>query len=866
MSFQLSLAAHYLWGRKLRSFLTTLAIVIGVAVIFGMGSVLPTMSKTFQRNILALSGQTDVTVTHKTGQAFAARALDKVQSVAGVSAIAGSISRPINLPPDFVLSVGKDSSVTRLTLVGVDPVAGPTVHDYTGIEGRFLKQGDGNVAVISKSLAEDLGMQLGDSLRVPTTEGVVKLEIVGLRPGMTLAGGDEVLITLVQAQKLLAMQGQLNLIEANLNTTDEAQRAAITAQIQEQLGKSYNLNALTGGSEIFASLSMAQAVFNGLGFLTLFMGAFIIFNTFRTIVAERRHDIGMLRAIGAGRGTIMGLIMSEGLVQGLVGTALGLVLGYFLASAVLAGAATISKQFLSVKLGAPVIEPAQLIVSIVMGIGVTLLAGLVPALSAGKVMPLEVLRPMAGDKSQRIGRGLTIAGAIMIVAALVGLFSGNFAVVALGGLLFLIGLIFVGPALVKPFARVLSGLVALAIARDGTAELAQGNVTRQPTRSAITASATMIGLAIVVGAGGLMWSMQGSLMDIFRKTMGSDFMLVPPSVAIWEGDVGATTILADKIRSVPGVGTVSTLRYAHSVLPTNSVRNGVRNGGRGTGEVEISVLGIDPPTYREVSGMDFTEGDPDQAYAALTAGRGIIINGILAVQAGIKAGDTVTLATPQGQLDYLVAAVGGDVLNMKVNTAYISQAMMREDFNTAEDIFVQINLAQGADADAVEARLETVVENYPQFRFVSTREYLAEFSTQFDAMFAGVYVLLALLSVPSLIAILNTLAIGVIERTREIGMLRAIGAARGQVRRMVVAEALLLAAIGTAFGILGGLYLSYLMVAGLSASGVFRMAFSFPLASILAAIAAGLIFGVLAALYPARRAAQMEIIKALRYE
>jgi putative ABC transport system permease protein len=179
---------------------------------------------------------------------------------------------------------------------------------------------------------------------------------------------------------------------------------------------------------------------------------------------------------------------------------------------------------------------------------------------------------------------------------------------------------------------------------------------------------------------------------------------------------------------------------------------------------------------------------------------------------------------------------------------------------------VQVNLAQGADAAAVEARLKTIVEDYPQFRFVSTRAYLGEFSTQFDAIFGGVYVLLALLSVPSLIAILNTLAIGVIERTREIGMLRAIGAARGQVRRMIVSEALILAAIGTAFGLLGGLYLSYLMVEGLSASGIFRMDYNFPLASILAAIAAGLIFGVLAALYPARQAARMEIIRALRYE
>jgi putative ABC transport system permease protein len=137
---------------------------------------------------------------------------------------------------------------------------------------------------------------------------------------------------------------------------------------------------------------------------------------------------------------------------------------------------------------------------------------------------------------------------------------------------------------------------------------------------------------------------------------------------------------------------------------------------------------------------------------------------------------------------------------------------------------------------------------------------------QYDAIFVGVYVLLAILSFPSLIAILNTLAIGVIERTREIGMLRAIGATRGQVWKTIVAEALLLASLGTALGILAGLYLSYVFVQGMAASGIFKMAYVFPLAGVLAAIAAGLIFGVLAALMPARQASQMEIIKALRYE
>ena len=258
-----------------------------------------------------------------------------------------------------------------------------------------------------------------------------------------------------------------------------------------------------------------------------------------------------------------------------------------------------------------------------------------------------------------------------------------------------------------------------------------------------------------------------------------------------------------------------------------------------------------------------TRGQPTRRW---TQGRNIIVNGILAAQAGLKLGDTVTLSTPQGQKDYQIVAVAGDVVNMKINTAYISQANLKADFNKSEDIFYQINLAQGADAAAVDERLKTIVADYPQFRLVATRQYLAEFSTQFDAIFAGVYVLLAVLSLPSLIAILNTLAIGVIERTREIGMLRAIGASRRQVRRMVIAEALLLAAIGTAFGLLAGLYLGYVMVVGLSASGIFKMEYTFPLRGVLAAIAAGLLFGALAALIPARQAAKMEIIQALRYE
>ncbi|MBI5052542.1 MAG: ABC transporter permease [Chloroflexi bacterium] len=856
MNLQLTLAARYLWGRKLRTFLTTFAIVIGVMVIFGMGIYLPSFMGAFEKSLLSASGQSDVMITHKTGESFSATTLNRIKSIKGVAVSAGSIERVINLPPNFY---GKGSTVTGLALVGIDPVVAPTLHDYRITQGRFLKQGDGNVAVISERLADSLGVKLNDTIKLPTTEGVVKLTIVGLLPGRAVVGNEQVLVTLAQAQKLLDAPGRINVIEVNLTTKDKAESEAIVNTIKAQLGNTYTLGGLSSGSEFLGAMQMGQVVFNLFGFLTLAMGGFIIFNTFRTIVAERRHDIGMLRAIGANRATIIGLVLTEGLVQGVIGTAIGIGLGYLMGVVITVGTSSIMKQFMNIELTV-VVEPSLVIVSIVLGVGVTLFAGLLPALSASRVTPIEALRPSLSEVMHRISRVATSVGAVMVVAAVLGLLSGNFALTSLGGFLFLIGLVLVAPFLVKPIANLFGILLALVFAREGTGELAQGNLTRQPSRAAITASATMIGLAIVVGAGGMMFSLTDTVKEMFSKSMGSDYLLLPPSIAIWKGDVGASESLKAKISAVPGVGIVSSLRYAQSSIQSVSLKTG-------TGDTAISVLGIDPVVYPKVSGMDFQKGNAQDAFSALAADeRNVIVNGILAGSANLKVGDVIPLATPTGQQDYRIVAIAGDVLSMKINTAYISQSNMKLDFNKSEDIFYQVNLAPGADPALADQWLNQIVADYPQFRLVVGREYAAEFLAQYDAMFVGIYVLLAVLSFPSLIAILNTLAIGVIERTREIGMLRAIGATRGQVRKTIVAEALLLASLGTALGILAGLYLSYVFVQGLSASGIFKMAYSFPFAGVLAATAAGLLFGVLAALLPSRQASNMEIVKALRYE
>lgn len=845
LRLQLTLAWRYLWGRKLRTALTTLAIVFGTMVIFGMGILLPTMLAAFQANVLAAAGQVDVTVTQKSGEAFARSTLSKVRAVPGVRVVAGSLSRTINIPAGYY---GR-AQLGALTLTGIDIDAAQALRSYPVKSGRFLRASDENAAVITAALAETLGLQLNQKLHLPTADGDVSLKIVGLLPARSRPGNEEVLVTLGEAQKLLALPNRINTIEANFDIADQAQRAAIEQNIQNALGDNYTLGGLSGGGELLAGLQTGRAAFSLFGFLALFMGGFIIFNTFRTIIAERRHDIGMLRAIGASRRTIIGLILAEGVLQGVLGTLIGMALGYGMGAGILYLMRSLWRDFLHLTIGEPVLEPGLFVQTILLGVGVTLLAGLLPALSASRVSPLEALRPAAPEQaSQRVTRG-TVAGVALLVLALLALFSRNARAASLGGLLFLIGLVLVAPVLVRPIAAFFSQVLALVVAREGTGELARSNVVRQPGRAAVTASATMVGLAIIVAMGGMVWSLSGGFLGTLQKSLGSDYLFIPPAVSVWGNNVGAKNGLADRLRATSGVAVVSTLRYAAATANGKS----------------LSLLGIDPAVYPKVSSLNFQEGDPATAYSELGRGRALMINGVFAAQTGLHAGDSVRLATPTGQQTYQIIAVASDYLNAKIQTAYISQANLQRDFRKNEDIFIQLNLTPNTSAATVEPKLKAILKDYPQFRLVSGKSFFDENKQVFDQTFLAMYALLGVLAAPSLIALLNTLAIGVIERTREIGMLRAIGATRRQVRQIVLAEALLLAVIGTAFGLLAGLYLGYVLILGLGSAG-YPVAYVFPSNGLIAATVVGLLLGVVAALLPARQAARMNIVRALRYE
>lgn len=851
MNLHLTLALRYLGGRKLRTALTTMAVMFGVLVIFGMNSMLPAIVQAFQANTMAAANEVDATVISKTGETFSSDVVGRVGAIDGVRVVSGSLERSISLPVDyFDRDPGLPDRVNALTVIGIEPDAARSISVFILTDGRFLEASDRRAAVITESLAEVAGVQVGDAIELPTPTGLAELTVVGLLPQRLMPGNEEVLMPLVEAQALFNLPDQINVVRANFDVVDTATRHQIEQNIQTRLGSGFSLGVLHQNEEILSNIRIAQVVFSLIGGLGLLMGAFIIFNTFRTVVAERRRDIGMLRSLGAERGTIAWMILTEGLVQGVVGTAAGLVLGYLIAQGALLAVTPILRQFINLQTPSVAIQPGLVILSIAAGVGITLLAVLLPATAASRVSPLEALRPEVGAMTLKraTGRGFWL-GVALIVLAILALFSDSLELVGLGSLLFIGGLLLVSPALVDPIARLFSALIALVFARDGTAALAQSNLARQPGRAAITASTIMISLAILVLAAGLLSSIQLTFTNMLRESLRSDFLLLPPTVTTWSMNSGAAPELSEQLQSVEGVDVVSTLRFAPTQI----------NG------VPIGLLGIDPDAYQRTSGLTFVEGDPDTAFQEMEDGRGIIVNGLLAAQAGLGIGDRVSALTVDGEVTYTVVGIANDFLNAKTNTGYISQASIASDFGSTEDVFFQINLTENADRAAVEAAFRNLIRAYPQFKLIEGQAYREQNLKLFKSMFAGMGVLVLFLAIPSLIAMVNTLAIGVIERRREIGILRAVGADRRQVSSIILIEAVILAAIGTAFGMLSGLYLGYSVISAVNAAGL-SVDYVFPGVGIVLGIAAGLLFGVAAAVIPARQAAGLQVVSALRYE
>jgi putative ABC transport system permease protein len=571
--------------------------------------------------------------------------------------------------------------------------------------------------------------------------------------------------------------------------------------------------------------------------IALLVAAFSIHNTFAIVAAQKARESALLRAIGATRSQVLGSVLLESLLVGVLATAAGLAVGVGLAAGLnaLLGASDVGLPVASLAIGA-----GSLVTGAVVGMAITVAAAITPALQSSRISPLAALRASAIEAS-RISRTRLALGGLAFAAG-VGLVGwgasgdGELSRVGLGALVAVVGFVLLGPLLARGAARVV-GLPGRLL-RGVTGQLAQENAVRNPRRTASTATALVIGMAVVCLFTVFGASLQASIEDEVTSSFGSTDLVVEATSFAGSG-IGAG--FTEDVRALHGVDAVAPLSFADVRLD---------------GADEMATV-TDPSALDAVSDLGLRAG----TIGALDA-TSIAVSEAFAEERGWSAGSEVTTTFADGtEQPVTVAAIyeaRGALGNVIVPDALWDAHAVR----AVGDQVVLVGLAPGTDVEVVRGEVEAVAQGYGAPTVRDRQEYLDAVAEQVDQMLVIVYVLLAVAVVIALLGIANTLSLSIHERTRELGVLRAVGQTRSQLRSAIRWEAVVVSVFGT----LGGLGLGVLIGWGLvrGASGELSLStVSVPPGQLAVVLVAGAIVGVLAAVRPARRASRIDVLAAL---
>jgi putative ABC transport system permease protein len=825
-------------SRRLRTALTALAIVLGVAMVSGAYTLTDTMRGAADSLSKASYEGTAAVVSAKTAFDIDEDEFGQRPTIPE-SALAEVPGRAVGSITDEAKLLDRDGDVVGTGPyfgVGLDRRAGE-LSPFRLEEGRFAG-GPGEV-VIDAGTAEKQGYAVGDRISLQARGPVQTAEVTGIA---TFGEVDSIgtatfaLFDLEAAQALFDKVGRYDEI---LVAGDAGTRRAVAQalpQYKVQTAEAHDRFTLDGLKSFVSFIQVFLLVFGG---IAVFVGAFTIFNTLSITVAQRSRELALLRALGATRRQVLRSVVAEALVLGAAGSVIGLVAGLGLAK-------LLSSVFAQVGLDLPqtstVFAARTVIVSLLVGVVVTVLAGLGPALRATRVSPVTALREGAEVPPGRIGRHASkiavAVGALALGVLGLGMFGpgieaeGRLALLAPGALLLFMAVALMSPRLVPPLASVLGRPAARLAGSAGV--MARRNAMRNPGRTAVTAAALMIGIALVAFSAllgnGLRESTKGAIADGVR----ADYVLV--------GQDGWSQI---DPKATEAAAAVAGVEVATGV---------VQDRGRAFGE-KVSVDGVDPAAVTRVLG--------EEAFASLAGAGGLaaVVTEKLADEHGLAEGDRLTVTAPAGErLDLRVAGISHpDKFNpLGLGDVTITRAAYDDAFTNERERFAFVN-ADGAPAGA----LERAVEPFADVKLQTKSEFETDQSAWVDQILGIFYVLLGLAVIVSLFGIVNTLALSVLERTRELGMLRAIGMTRRQVRRMVRHESVVTALIGAALGIGVGLFMAALATTALSDEG---LRFAVPVGSLVAFTVVAALAGVLAAIGPARRAARLDPLAALQYE
>ena len=850
----LGLVLRGLATRKLRSALTAIAILLGVTMISGTLVLTDQIDRAFVQIFQAGNAKIDVVVKQKppfenvqTSVYLNADVVDEVRQVDGVAT-----AQPFIQSEGYLIANGEAMNASGGAPSFVFSNLPQDLNPYTPIAGR-LPETSGEVAV-AEEIATKGNVEVGSQQQLATQDGVKDVTVVGILQygdgDTSLGGSTTVLAPLIDVQTWWALEGKASYIYVKAQdgvAQDELRdriRSALPQQdlivqtgredADEQAGI---LNDLIGKIIRYALLAFAG--------VAILVGAFIIYNTFSITVAQRTREFAMLRTIGASRRQILGSVIGEAFIIGLIASAAGILLGVGLAWG-------LGKLFAAVGFGLPatglVLSWQTVAICLAVGIGITVLASIFPALRATRIAPIAALREGATLPVSRFAKLTPVIAVIIGILGGAGMAyglissggtTGRLTTLAGGAILIFLAVAMLSRYIVRPVVSVLGkpiGWVA-----GGVGRIAAENAARNPARTAVTAAALMIGIGLVVFVTIFVGGIKESFTGAIDSSLKSELTV---SARGFGGTIPAAVLPA--VQAVDGVETAS---------PVGGTAIQVGTGA-------YALIGIDPATLPAVYEFDWDNGSND-LLPTLGTDRALVEDTI-AGDLGVTVGDTVDVLSISGEkATFTVAGTYTDptILNGIVVDQPALEPLLQSNATGLNTLFVRT--AAGADVAAVQADVERALEQFPTAQVQSNEQQKEEAASGVNTILVIFYALLALSVVISLFGIVNTLVLSIFERTREIGMLRAVGTTRRQLRAMIRWEAVITSIIGGVLGVLLGILFGWAVCKGLESDG---LVFVFPTLQIIIFLVLSIVAGVLAAILPARRAAKLDVLEALSYE
>ena len=830
-----------LTANRLRMTLTDLSIILGVAFVAGSFVFTDTINSRFENLFTDVYAGVDASVRPEgasggPGEAYLDETLlAEVQEVDTVDVAAGSVGGFAQMIDSNGEPIGGQGPPT----LGFSWVDDPALNSLTIADGNGRAPTSAGEVVIDVATATSEDLAVGDQIDIQTIGGIDTFTIVGLAnfgSEDNLAGATLSAFELNQAQVLLDLEGKLSAID--VLAVDGVEPDTLVADISTVLPT--GAEAVTGEQQTQEQLDQ---VTEGLGFLStallafagvaVFVGAFVIQNTFRITVAQRVRELALLRAVGATGSQVTVLVLIEAAIIAVVASAIGVLAGIGVAELI---KVAMDAAGLGIPDGPLTIEPRTIVISMTVGIGVTLFAALLPARRASSIPPVAAMSETgarATPKSLRtracVGSTLAAVGGLAMTFGLLLENGGSLALVAIGAVGLFMGMSTLAPLVARPVARVLSAPM-----RGITGKLAKENTIRQPRRTASTASALMIGIALVAFASIFAASIKASVTDTLEESFPADLAFASTNF-----NVGVSPVAIDELDAQEEYSVVSSVSLGYIEID---------------GE-ELDVAGVDPDTVTRVY-------DLGPSIEMNELGDDLLVHEEVLDTNGWAVGDDIVVLYPGAASD--TVEIAGTFTDPTFANYVIAEEVFFENISDNRIAIAFARLAEGVTIEEGQAAADVALAEFPTVDVNTQSDQIAEAEAQVDQLVTLFTGLLGLALVIALLGIANTLALSIVERTREIGLLRAVGMTRRQVRRMVRWEALITAVFGAILGVLIGSVIGFGVVSSLADDGL--GSFALPAGQLMIWLIVAAVAGLIASLGPARKAARLDVLRAISYE